>query len=145
AYRIADNKTATLASFDDAKLATELMALQTAGFDLDLTGFTAAELTSLMAPEAASGLTDPDEVPEPHPQAITQPGDLWLLGGHRLLCGDSTSPAEVARLLEGQKATMLFTDPPWNVAIGGDANPRHRQRPGLANDDLSPQQFEAFL
>lgn len=62
-----------------------------------------------------------------------------------MLCGDSTKPADVARLLDGQSIAMCFTDPPWNVAIGEDSNPRHRQRAGLKNDNLSPEEFEAFL
>lgn len=78
-------------------------------------------------------------------QPRTAPGDLWALGDHRLLCGDSTDPASIARVLDGRKATMLFTDPPWNVAIGKDSNPRHRQRRGLQNDDLSPEAFASFL
>lgn len=64
---------------------------------------------------------------------------------HRLLCGDSTKAEDTTRLMDGNTATMMFTDPPWNVAIGGDNNPRHRQREGLVNDDLSPEQYQAFL
>jgi hypothetical protein len=130
AYRIADNQTSNLSTWDDGKLALELMALQQLDFDLNLTGFSGDELTRLMAPEPTIGNTDPDDVPEPPAEAVAQPGDLWLLGRHRLLCGDSTDPAQVARLMNGHTARMMFTDPPWNVAIGQDANPRHRQRPG---------------
>ena len=64
---------------------------------------------------------------------------------HRVLCGDSMNAEDFAKLMGGQKAAMVFTDPPWNVAIGGDGNPRHRQREGLKNDDLSPEEFAAFL
>jgi site-specific DNA-methyltransferase (adenine-specific) len=145
AYRIADNQTATLSSWDDDKLPLELMALQQLDFDLNLTGFSGDELTRLMAPEPTVGHTDPDDTPEPPDTPTTQPGDLWLLGRHRLLCGDSTDPAQVARLMDGRTARMMFTDPPWNVAIGQDANPRHRQRPGLANDDLPDADFRALL
>lgn len=74
-----------------------------------------------------------------------QPGDLWLLGNHRLLCGDATSGGDVARVMGAEKAEMVFTDPPWNVAIGQDSNPRHRQRAGLCNDNLSQDGFEKFL
>src|SRR4051794_2792934 len=84
AYRIADNQTATIATWDEDRLPLELMALQGAGFDLDLTGFSADELLRLME-SPTDGLTDPDAVPEPPDAAITQPGDLWLLGKHRLL------------------------------------------------------------
>src|SRR5262245_7506783 len=76
----------------------------------------------------ANGEIVEDEVPEPPDEATTKLGDLILLGNHRLLCGDSTKPADVARLLDEQSARMLFTDPPWNVGIGQDSNPRHRQR-----------------
>jgi DNA modification methylase len=145
AYRIADNQTATLSQWDDGKLTAELMALQSAGFDLDLTGFSADELIRLMEPATGEGLTDPDDVPELPDEPITQPGDLWLLGKHRLLCGDSTKPEDVARLMGGKPARMVFTDPPWNVAIGQDSNPRHRQRPGLQNDSLAPDEFRSFL
>lgn len=144
AYRLADNKLNTLASFDDEKLIAELMALREADYDLDLTGFTSSQLNELMGTEPVQGHTDPDDIPE-HPEAITQPGDLWLLGDHRLLCGDATESADVAKLLAGQRAAMLWTDPPWGVQIGGDGNPRHRQRPGLVNDDLPPEELEAFL
>ncbi len=95
--------------------------------------------------EAEAGSVPEDEVPEPPAKPITKPGDVWLLGDHRLICGDSTDPATIERLMAGASARMMFTDPPWNVAIGGDKNPRHRQREGLENDDLSPEDFQAFL
>lgn len=91
AYRIADNQTATLAEWDFELLPLELMSLENSGFDLNLLGFSAAELSEILVREPESGLTDPDEVPLPPDEAITQPGDLILLGEHRLLCGDSRS------------------------------------------------------
>ena len=145
AYRIADNQTATIADWDMDLLPIELSALQETGFDLGLLGFDAEELARLMGADGASGLTDPDDVPEPPKVPVTQPGDLWLLGDHRLKCGDSTHTEDVAALMQSQTARMMFTDPPWNVAIGLDSNPRHRQRPGLKNDNLSPEQFQQFL
>lgn len=145
AYRIADNQTASFSTWDDDLLVQELEALKDVGYDLGLTGFTGDELMEMLGTPAVEGLTDPDEAPEPPEDPVTRPGDLWLLGEHRLLCGDSTSEEHVARLMGGSQARMLFTDPPWNVAIGKDSNPRHRQRKGLANDDLSPEQFRAFL
>src|SRR5260370_9018337 len=90
AYRLADNKTATLSGGDEDRLPLEGKALQDMGFDLNLTGFSADEVLNLLHDEAATGLTDPDDVPEPPDEAITQSGDLWVLGNHRLLCGDST-------------------------------------------------------
>jgi hypothetical protein len=88
AYRIADNRTAQLSGWDDDKLPLELMGLQEAGFDLDLTWFSGDELLRLLGSEANDGQGDPDAIPEPPDEAVTQPGDLWLLGKHRLLCGD---------------------------------------------------------
>jgi ParB-like chromosome segregation protein Spo0J len=94
---------------------------------------------------AADGLTDPDAVPEPPAEPIAKPGDLWILGEHRVLCGDSTKAADVTRLMDSARAEMMFTDPPWNVAIGKDSNPKHCQREGLANDDMSGEDFSRFL
>lgn len=90
------------------------------------------------------GEIEEDEVPEAPEVPVTKPGDLWELGDHRLLCGDATNSTDVDRLLGGKRAAMIFTDPPWNVAIGKDSNPRHRQREGLQNDDLGVD-FGAFL
>src|SRR5262249_20731264 len=101
AYRIADNQTAQLSEWNEDRLAMELMELQKLDMDLDLTGFTPEELARLMQPDATAGLTDPDVVPEPPDKAITQAGDLWKLGAHRLLCGDAGNPEDLNRLLEG--------------------------------------------
>lgn len=101
AYRIPDNQTATLSSWDDDKLVAELMGLQAAGVDLDLTGFTADDLARLLEPEAADPLADPDDVPKAPADPETKPGDLWVLGEHRLLCGDATHPDDLARLMDG--------------------------------------------
>src|SRR5262249_34832171 len=90
AYRLADNQTATLSSWDEDKLPLELLALQEQGFDLNLTGFSVDELTALLAPPPSEGQCDPDDVPAPPDEPTTRPGDLWLLGRHRLLCGDSS-------------------------------------------------------
>jgi DNA modification methylase len=122
AYRLADNQTATLSHWDDEKLPLELIALQEAGFDLDLTGFPADDLMRLLQTEPADGLTDPDSVPEPPDEATTQPGDLWLLGNHRLLCGDSSNPEDVDRLLDGAAIHLVNTDPPYNVKVEPRSN-----------------------
>lgn len=92
AYRIADNQTNRLSTWDEERLVQELMDLQKTDLDLNLTGFSAEELTELLAPEPTEGLTDPDEIPLPPDEAFTKPGDLWILGDHRLLCGDSGKP-----------------------------------------------------
>jgi DNA modification methylase len=122
AYRLADNQTATLSSWDDDKLPVELAQLQTLDFDLNLTGFSADELLRLLGSEENDGLTDPDAVPEPPDEAITQPGDLWLLGKHRLLCGDSSKPEDVDRLLNGAAIHLVNTDPPYNVKVEPRSN-----------------------
>jgi len=122
AYRIADNQTATLSSWDDDKLPLELAQLQALDFDLNLTGFSADELMRLLGSEENEGLTDPDAVPEPPDEAITQPGDLWLLSKHRLLCGDSSKPEDVDRLLDGAAIHLVNTDPPYNVKVEPRSN-----------------------
>jgi DNA modification methylase len=122
AYRIADNQTATLSAWDDARLTAELAALSAAGFDLDLTGFDSDDLERLLNPGAADGLTDPDAIPAPPDAAETQVGDLWLLGDHRLLCGDSSKAEDVDRLLAGTGIHLVNTDPPYNVKVEPRSN-----------------------
>jgi site-specific DNA-methyltransferase (adenine-specific) len=99
-YRIADNKTAELAYWDNDRLAQELAGLEGMDFDLDLLGFEADELTRLLGEELTAGLVDPDDIPMPPDEPITQPGDLWLLGTHRLLCADSGHTEDVVLLPE---------------------------------------------
>ncbi len=122
AYRIADNQTATIAAWDFELLPLELSALSGMDFDLSLLGFSPEELDEIMAPPANEGLTDPDEIPEPPDEATTQPGDLWILGNHRLLCGDSSSPEDVDRLLDGAVIHLVNTDPPYNVKVEPRSN-----------------------
>lgn len=130
AYRLADNKTAELASWDDAMLSIELDALRGAGIDWTLLGFDEEELAKLLAPAGTEGLTDPDAVPEKPADPITKPGDLWLLGKHRLLCGDSTSATDVARLLDGAVPALMVTDPPYGV----EYDPEWRMDAGLTGN-----------
>ena len=122
AYRIADNKTAELAEWNYDLLPIELSQLGEAGFDLQLLGFDADELAQLLDPGVKDGLTDPDDVPEPPDEAITQPGDLWILGNHRLLCGDSSNPEHFDRLLDGAPIHLVNTDPPYNVKVEPRSN-----------------------
>lgn len=122
AYRIADNQTANLSAWDDERLTKELLALQSAGFDVELTGLSADELLGLLQPDANTGLTDPDDVPAPPDEAITKPGELWLLGEHRLLCGDSAKAEDVDRLLDGHRVQLVHTDPPYNVKVEPRSN-----------------------
>ncbi len=118
--RIADNQVATLATFDDELLARELADLKSLGVDLDILGFSETEIARLLEPGLEVGETAPDDVPEPPPVAITQRGDIWLLGKHRLMCGDSTNGADVDRLMDGKKAAICATDPPFLVDYTGD-------------------------
>jgi DNA modification methylase len=122
AYRLADNQTATLSSWDDDKLPLELAQLQQLDFDLNLTGFSSDELMRLIGSEENAGLTDPDAVPEPPDEAITKPGDLWILGKHRLLCGDSSKAEDLDRLLDGAAIHLANTDPPYNVKVEPRSN-----------------------
>jgi DNA modification methylase len=122
AYRIADNQTATLAEWDYELLPIELKDLQAADYNLDLLGFSADELARILDPNGTQGLTDPDDVPAPPDEAITRPGDLWILGNHRLLCGDSSKAQDVDRLLDGATIHLVNTDPPYNVGVASRSN-----------------------
>ena len=119
AYVIADNKLALNAGWDDDALKAELDRLADEEFDLSLLGFDEDEIDTLLVDEATEGLTDEDEVPEVAEQAVTVEGDVWLLGRHRLMCGDSTSIDAVQKLMNGQKADMVYTDPPYGISIVG--------------------------
>ena len=134
AYVLADNKLAMNAGWDNEMLALELGEIGDLGFDLDLTGFTADEIAALIPEQIEPGLTDEDEVPELPEQPVTVLGDVWVLGKHRLMCGDSTSIDAVDKLMDGQKADMVFTDPPYGVDYdGGHATEKRRDK--LKNDD----------
>ena len=129
----------------------ELSQLAGMDFDLSLLGFDQDELTKLLGDEAGAGLCDPDDVPAPPDEAITRPGDLWMLGEHRLLCGDSSKAADVDRLLDGATIHLVNTDPPYNVKVEPRSNnaiaaglssfagPKHHQSLDLARH-LQPQQ-----
>jgi DNA modification methylase len=115
AYRIADNQTSQLSEWDHDRLPLELAELQEMDFNLSLTGFSAEELLQLMETPGVEGQIDPDEIPEPPDKPVTSQGDLWLLGNHRLLCGDSGIPTDVDRLLDGTPVHLVNTDSPYNV------------------------------
>lgn len=117
AYVLADNKLALNSGWDDAMLALEINDLQGMDFDLNLTGFTADEIAALTPVQMEDGLTDEDAVPEVPETPKTVLGDVWVLGNHRLMCGDSTSIDAVERLMDGLKADFCFTSPPYNSAI----------------------------
>lgn len=122
AYRIADNQTASISQWNFELLPLELSELEAMSFDLGLLGFDAEELNRIMSGGVEDGLVDPDDVPLPPDEAVTQPGDLWLLGDHRLLCGDSSKPEDVDRLLDGQPIHLVNTDPPYNVKVEPRSN-----------------------
>lgn len=122
AYRIADNQTASLAEWNYDLLPIELAELQACNYDLGLLGFDQDELAKLLGGELSEGLCDPDEIPAPPDEAITKPGDLWILGNHRLLCGDSSKPEDVDRLLDGVTIHLVNTDPPYNVKVEPRSN-----------------------
>src|SRR4029453_674090 len=121
AYRIADNQTATIAEWDNELLPLELADLKSANFDLGLLGFSEDELARWLQP-VQEGLCDPDDLPAPPDEAITKPGDLILLGDHRLLCGDRSKPEEVDRLIDHQPIHLVNTDPPYNVRVEPRSN-----------------------
>jgi DNA modification methylase len=142
---LADNQLGLNAGWDEALLWLELADLSHLGFDLGLIGFAEGELDRLLAGEGRTGLTEDDDAPALPEQAVTKLGDLWILGEHRLLCGDATVLADVERVLGGQLADMTFTDPPYNVDYGSSAKDRLRgNRRKILNDDLGAG-FEAFL
>ncbi len=113
AYVIADNKLALNAGWDDELLALELSELKDGDFDLSLIGFDVDELALLLEPDQVEGLTDEDAVPELPETPVSVLGDIWVLGNHRVMCGDSTSIDAVEKLMDGSKADMIFTDPPY--------------------------------
>ena len=117
AYVIADNKLALNAGWDEDALRAEVAALGEMDFDLDLIGFGADELAEIMNPPTRSE-ADPDETPEPPAAPATQLGDVWILGGHRIICGDSTDAETITRLLAGKKADLCLTDPPYGIGFG---------------------------
>jgi DNA modification methylase len=145
AYVLADNQLALNAGWDATLLRLELADLSDLGFDLGLIGFGAGELERLLAGDGRTGLTEDDAAPALPEQAITRPGDLWVLGEHRLLCGDATVIAHVERVLGGQLADMCFTDSPYNVDYANSPKDklRGKHRP-ILNDNLGSG-FEAFL
>lgn len=141
AYVIADNKLALNAGWDDEMLKLELQELQDLNFDLGLTGFDPDELAKLLEPEQVEGLTDEDAVPDVPEEPKTKLGDIYVLGNHRLMCGDSTSIDAVEKLMDGNKVDMVFTDPPYNVAFNG----RSGKHDVIKNDDLPEDEFADFI
>lgn len=156
AYRIADNQLTALGTWDEALLSTELRGLLSEDYDLSLIGFEDGELDRLLSlsPDGESGGDDgvaPIVIPEPPRNPVSRPGDLWILGDHRLLCGDSTNHADVRRLMNGERAVLFATDPPYLVDYDGSNHPTRNkdwsQSYGVTWDDSSQgaELYDGFI
>lgn len=143
AYRLADNRVSQEASWDDELLSLELTELDDDSYDLTLTGFNDDELAALLA-EEIEPLTDEDAVPEVPEEPTAVLGDIYQLGNHRLICGDAAQFDVLEKLMDGQQADMIFTDPPYNVNYGWQTNEKFKQRT-IKNDHMTDEQFEEFL
>ena len=152
AYILADNKLALNAGWDQETLAIELQCLIDLNFDVGLTGFSISEIDMTLdgarnaSPDSSTG--PEDEIPLKATKPVTRSGDLWLLGRHRLLCGDALNAGDYARLLDGDVVDLIFTDPPFNVPIDGNVTGlgriRHREF-AMGAGEMSADAFEAFL
>ena len=144
---IADNRIAENAGWDDAMLRVELDSLRDDDFDLSLTGFDADALADLFeGDEGDAGQTGDDEVPESQDAVISRPGDVWLLGGHRVLCGDATDVKCYEQLLQGKEVDMTVTDPPYNVNYANSAKDKMRGKDrAILNDNLGDGFYDFLL
>jgi DNA modification methylase len=152
---LADNRLAMSAGWDEEMLRLELEALKEDEFDLDIVGFTDEEIKSILAgpEEPKEGLTDPDDVPDERECVVTVAGDLWELGEHRLLCGDAAVLTDVEKVMAGLPADLVFTDPPYGVAVASrvgtrclsSAEARSLGTAKIANDELSVDALTDFL
>jgi DNA modification methylase len=139
---IADNQLALNAGWNEDLLRLELKDLELADFDLAVVGFSDEELRDLLGdPDAIAGLTDEDAAPEAPEQPVSRTGDLWLLGKHRVLCGDATVQGDVERLMAGDAADLVFTDPPYNVDYEGYTADKLK----IQGDRMKPEEFDQFL
>ena len=159
AYRVADNQLVLEGAWDEKLLAAELHALNATGFDLDLTGFDQEDLDRLLTPLDGddSSLAGEDAIPDPPVNPVSRPGDLWLLGAHRLLCGDSTKADDVVRVMHNHKAILFASDPPYLVSYDGTNHPSKQGWPdknkdwsesyAITWDDASqgPELYEGFI
>jgi len=141
AYIIADNKLAMNAGWDNAMLTIEMQELEDEGFDLTLLGFDDKELNALLQPEIVEGLTDEDAVPDTPLEPNTKLGDVYILGNHRLMCGDSCSVTDMDKLVNDRQVDMWLTDPPYNVAYEG----KTKDALTIQNDSMSDDGFRQFL
>jgi len=141
AYIIADNRLALNAGWDNEMLTIELNDLLADGFALDILGFDPKEIAALLEPEVVEGLTDEDAVPEVPDEPKTRLGDIYQLGNHRLMCGDSASQNDIDKLLNGDRPDMIFTDPPYNIDYQGVSDKRDK----IKNDKMKDSAFVDFL
>ena len=144
AYIIADNKLAELAGWDEEMLKLELGDLRNEEFNLELIGFSQEEIDDLLdlgEDPDKTGLTDDDAAPDVAENPVSRPGDLWILGNHRMMCGDSVVLTDVERLMAGAKADLVFTDPPYNVDYTGYT----KEKLKIQSDKMTPAEFVAFL
>jgi site-specific DNA-methyltransferase (adenine-specific) len=139
AYILADNKLALNAGWDEEMLALEVQELELEGFDVSLAGFDNDEIAKLLAQSTPEGLTDEDEVPEVTENPVSRQGDIWLLGNHRVMCGDSTSLDDVKKLMNGKLADLWITDPPYNINYEGGTGLK------IMNDSQEDTKFREFL
>ena len=144
AFRLADNRTHEESEWIDDLLAIELIEIRDMGYDLEITGFDPDELDKLLSGDS-DGLTDEDAVPEVEEKVITQPGDIWVCGNHRLLCGDSNDMKAVEQLMDGALADMVFTDPPYNVNYGASMKDKVRGNNRIIKNDNLGADFYSFL
>ena len=144
AFRLLANRSATWAEWDEELLRLELTELEQQGFDLDLTGFDLDEIERFLEPpESASD--EEEDIPEPAAEPVSRPGDLWICGEHRVLCGDATVLADVEKLLDGELADMAFTDPPYNVNYANSAADKRRGKNRPILNDALGESFAALL
>ena len=141
AYRLMDNRSHEEAAWDIGLISAELTDLQALAVDLSLTGFDAKELKNMMEQDPKAGLTDEDAAPDVKESATTVRGDVWLLGEHRLVCGDSIEAADIELLMQEEQADLVFTDPPYNVAYEGHT----KDKLTIMNDAMSAEDFRQFL
>ena len=149
AYVIADNQLALKAGWNDEILAIELQALTELEFDVSLTGFDMGEIDQIIGTLELSDSDEDADIPEPASgPALTQAGDVWQIGSHRLICGDALNPDTYEHLMSGAEAEMVFTDPPYNVPIGGHVSGLGKNKHGefaMASGEMSQEEFHAFL
>lgn len=145
ALMIADNQIATNAGWNEEMLAMELAALKDEAFDLELLGFDEADIDRLLAGTLEDEADDPDAAPEPPADPVSRPGDIWICGEHRVLCGDATVLSDVETLLGGELADMTFCDPPYNVNYANSAKDKMRGKNRAILNDALGESFGAFL